>query len=469
MTFCLPIAFVNDHKARRNAKASAPEAANTPAEPLLGGEETSPVVGGNTWREVFMLSIPTFFDLVATILMNVGLLSVTASVYQMLRGAEMLFAALFAVFFLKRSLNKFHYRGIGCCIAGITLVGVSSLLSGEGSASHEISPGRILFGMTLIVLSQAVQAAQITFEDFFMADMAIPPLKIVGYEGLFGSFAMVCVLLPIVQRLPGVDGQGIHEDSLDTWHMVTHSSGIARILALDMVALLAYNVAGMCVTGHLGAVFRTVLETTRTLFVWLVDLMLFYTPLGLGKLGESWNVYSWVQMAGFCVLVAGTVIYGKGDEAAIEAELAEGGYDAETGEEDRLSTSAPRGKIGIFVFCFLLSFLYLYIRYLHKRRGEGPACLLRVIWCLVGSIAHAINQCAHVCLCVCVCVCRHDPHYNVWQGSNNADWRGCSVQSEEQFDYERIWISAVESEEQVRGKKVTGRRILFRVVCVVLL
>ncbi len=33
-------------------------------------------------RKVLMLAIPTFFDLVATILMNIGLLSVTASVYQ---------------------------------------------------------------------------------------------------------------------------------------------------------------------------------------------------------------------------------------------------------------------------------------------------------------------------------------------------------------------------------------------------
>ena len=94
------------------------------------------------------------------------------------------------------------------------------------------------------------------------------------------------------------------------------------------------------------------LETTRTLFVWLVDLVrllafpaclhwclpdvtlgagcnsararasqarrqpstslraplcipippnlqiLFYTPLGMGKLGESWSVYSWIQAAG---------------------------------------------------------------------------------------------------------------------------------------------------------------------------
>lgn len=70
-------------------------------------------------KEVFMLAIPTAFDLVATVLMNIGLLSVTASVYQMMRGAEMLFAAAFALIFLKRNLNKFHYGGILCCVVSI--------------------------------------------------------------------------------------------------------------------------------------------------------------------------------------------------------------------------------------------------------------------------------------------------------------------------------------------------------------
>lgn len=47
--------------------------------------------------------------------------------------------------------------------------------------------------------SQCVQAAQITFEDFFMADLAIPPLKIVGYEGVLGAATMLLLVLPIVQ------------------------------------------------------------------------------------------------------------------------------------------------------------------------------------------------------------------------------------------------------------------------------
>jgi drug/metabolite transporter (DMT)-like permease len=156
------------------------------------------------WKDALMLSIPTLFDLVATILMNIGLLTVTASVYQMMRGAEMLFAALFAVLFLCRSLNRFHYGGIGFCVIGIALVGLSSVLSGQGGAAMPVSEAQIVRGMGLIVLSQAVQAAQITFEDYFMSALDMSPMKIVGFEGAIGSLIMIFVLLPIVRLLPGV-------------------------------------------------------------------------------------------------------------------------------------------------------------------------------------------------------------------------------------------------------------------------
>lgn len=67
------------------------------------------------------------------------------------------------------------------------------------------------------------------------------------------------------------------------------------------------------VTGSLGAVFRTVLETMRTLFVWLVSLGLYYLPLGVGQLGESWTKYSWMQVrwAAFCphVLCSAVAVY----------------------------------------------------------------------------------------------------------------------------------------------------------------
>lgn len=45
---------------------------------------------------------------------------------------------------------------------------------------------------------------------------------------------------------------------------------------------------------NLGSVTRTVLETVRTLFVWLSGLAL-YRVAG-GKVGEAWNQYSWLQV-----------------------------------------------------------------------------------------------------------------------------------------------------------------------------
>ena len=42
------------------------------------------------------------------------------------------------------------------------------------------------------------------------------PLKMVGLEGLFGTLGMLGLVLPLVQRLPGEEGRGFHEDSLDT-------------------------------------------------------------------------------------------------------------------------------------------------------------------------------------------------------------------------------------------------------------
>ena len=64
----------------------------------------------------------------------------------------------------------------------------------------------------------------------------------------------------------------------------------------------------MLVTDSTGAVTRTVLETTRTLFVWLLNLLLHYMTKSMA-LGEPWTTYSWLQAVGFVVLVLGTLTY----------------------------------------------------------------------------------------------------------------------------------------------------------------
>lgn len=94
MSFCLPMSLMTR---RKQAAASEAEQPLLPSDPHHHHHHQR-----SHLKEILLLSIPTVFDLAATVLMNVGLLSVTASVYQMMRGAEMLFAAVFAVVFLRR-------------------------------------------------------------------------------------------------------------------------------------------------------------------------------------------------------------------------------------------------------------------------------------------------------------------------------------------------------------------------------
>jgi hypothetical protein len=43
----------------------------------------------------------------------------------------------------------------------------------------------------LLLTPQAIHAAQLTCEEYYMTDFDIPTIKIVGYEGLYGLIVMV--------------------------------------------------------------------------------------------------------------------------------------------------------------------------------------------------------------------------------------------------------------------------------------
>jgi drug/metabolite transporter (DMT)-like permease len=321
MTFCLPLSWCLDrgaawwkaHKRRQEAARAGSDDAGAPllrVSPFATAADKKP--DPPSFRNILMLAVPMAFDLIATILLSVGLLTTTASVSQMLRGSGMVFSALFAVWFLKRSLNRLHYWGIAASLAGMGAVGAASLLSGDSGVA-KVEPAQMILGMALIVASQATQSAQCVAEDFFMSEMDIPALTIVGMEGLFGCIALFGCILPIAQFLPGQEGGGLREDSIESWHMITHDPTLMWVTLASVVVYLAYNTAGMYVTEELGAVTRTVLETMRTLFVWAGGLALYYSS-GTGRIGERWDNYSYFQAIGFAVLAAGTVVYGRGDD-----------------------------------------------------------------------------------------------------------------------------------------------------------
>lgn len=58
-----------------------------------------------------------------------------------------------------------------------------------------------------------------------------------------------------------------------------------------------FNAFGLAITRNLSATARSVIDTCRTLFIWIVSL-------GLG-----WESFKWLQLLGFAILVYGTFLF----------------------------------------------------------------------------------------------------------------------------------------------------------------
>ena len=66
---------------------------------------------------------------------------------------------------------------------------------------------------------------------------------------------------------------------------------------MTMVSIAFFNFAGISVTKEMSATTRMVLDSVRTLVIWGVSL------------GIGWQVFHFLQLIGFFVLVVGMCIY----------------------------------------------------------------------------------------------------------------------------------------------------------------
>jgi hypothetical protein len=269
----------------------------------------NPVKKGWDWK--ILTVVPAILDLVASVMCSLGLLWVNVSTYQMLRGAEMVFSGIFSVLFLNRKLRGYNVFALVLCFLSVVLVGVAGLY-GDSSSGSGAWTG---WGILLIVLGQAVQAAQAVIEEKLMTDMDAPPLLVVGVEGAWGT-VILGVLMVVAQYTPAPPsklddlGQLYHENTWDSLVMLSNSASLATVVAIYFLTIVLYNACAIHVTDLLSAVFRTVLDALRTAFIWLAGLFIYYVIKWEGH-GESWNAQSPIQLIGFALLLLGTVVYDR--------------------------------------------------------------------------------------------------------------------------------------------------------------
>ncbi|KKA28157.1 hypothetical protein TD95_004281 [Thielaviopsis punctulata] len=267
----------------------------------------------NTLRgtRVVLLALPAICDICGTTLMNVGLLLVAASIYQMTRGALVLFVGLFSVIFLRHKLHAFQWLSLAGVVAGVAVVGlagaiypdhprdaVAKAVRSAVEGAPEKTAALAVVGVLLIAGAQIFTATQFVLEEWIMANSPVDPITMVGYEGIFGFLVTLFGMAAMHVVYGQTDaGRGSIFDMAEGWRQMTSSRELVLSSFLIMISIGGFNFFGLSVTRSVSATSRSTIDTCRTLFIWIASLAL------------GWETFKWLQVLGFVLLVYFTFVF----------------------------------------------------------------------------------------------------------------------------------------------------------------
>ncbi|KAL6800581.1 hypothetical protein J3E68DRAFT_398615 [Trichoderma sp. SZMC 28012] len=257
---------------------------------------------------ILLLALPAICDICGTTLMNIGLLLVAASIYQMTRGALVLFVGLFSVLFLRRTLRLFQWISLVGVVAGVAVVGLAGAIWPDVKA-HVVSSitdspeglsdvAKAVIGVLLIAGAQIFTATQFVLEEWMLENSPIDPIKVVGWEGLFGFVTTVAVMIVLHLAIGRTEaGRYGYFDAAEGLRQMWDEKALLVSSVIIMISIGGFNFFGLSVTRTVSATSRSTIDTCRTLFIWVVSL-------GLG-----WESFKWLQIAGFALLVYSTFLF----------------------------------------------------------------------------------------------------------------------------------------------------------------
>lgn len=272
----------------------APFAKRAEYQPL--GELTPPTLKSKS----FLLAIPSVCDMLATTCMNVGLIYTPVSIYQMTRGAIVLFVAILSVLFLQRRIRPLEWIALVIVTLGIGIVGYSGSRGGPNKTNEE-EPALVIFGMCLIILAVSLQAVQFVVEEKILAKYHFTPLRLVYTEGFFGvTILTVCmVMLNFIMGLFQSKKEFV-DSPFNLGESLAQTFLLRQVLISSlaiMICISTFNFCGVSLTQKLSATARSTIDSCRTLLVWLTAMIL------------GWESFSFLQFFGFATLLFGTLCF----------------------------------------------------------------------------------------------------------------------------------------------------------------
>lgn len=126
-------------------------------------------------------------------------------------------------------------------------------------------------------------------------------ISAVGYEGLFGFGTLATLLIPFYYIKVGPpfsdNATGSLENVFDALYQIKNNWQILMAICGTIVSIAFFNFAGISVTKEISATSRMVLDSVRTMVIWVFSLAI------------GWQQFQGLQMAGFVALLFGMCLY----------------------------------------------------------------------------------------------------------------------------------------------------------------
>jgi len=277
-----------DEEEKAGADGEEPSKTEPPVE--FEGDLVRPELQG---KDVWYLFFPSFFDILGTTLMNVGLVFVSASIYQMLRGFVVILVAVLSRIVLKTKYRPYKLIGLASIFLGVCVVGLAPILYPNSSEVHGSKNTGL--GLLFVLIAQFFAAAQFITEEKIILKYEINPLKMVGFEGLFG--ALTVLLLMFLTYITGLFKTNPMLDIVSGFHQIFSNPMLWGTSIGCAISIGGFNWFGLNITKYLSSTARCTIDTCRTLFIWLISLSL------------GWEIFIPLQVVGFVILIFGIFLF----------------------------------------------------------------------------------------------------------------------------------------------------------------
>lgn len=116
------------------------------------------------------------------------------------------------------------------------------------------------------------------YEEKYVSSNDIPALQAVGWEGVFGFCVLGSLLLPMyfihVPSPFNNNSRGVIEDLPDAFAQIMNNKLLIVAISGTVMSIAFFNFAGISVTKEISATTRMVLDSVRTMVIWMASLAL---------------------------------------------------------------------------------------------------------------------------------------------------------------------------------------------------